>query len=282
MTILVALSAAVVFGVGDFLGGSASRKSSAIGVVLLTSPVGLVPLLALTAVVHGRLGGAALAWGGAAGVAGGLGVLLLFRGLATAAMSVVAPLTAVMSAVVPVVVGVVSGERPAVGAYAGMVLALSAVALISRGESHGAGDTRVLPIVPAGVLLALLAGVCFGLYFVLLKHAPGDSGLWPIVAGRVIAFAVFAVIAVAIGGLRLPRGRAALLAVLSGACDTVANVLYLVAVRGGLLSLVAVVIALYPASTVLLARVIFAERLARPQLLGLACAAAGVSLIAAA
>lgn len=282
MTIVVALLAAAVFGVGDFFGGSASRRSPAAGVLLLTSPVGLVPLLALTALVHGRLGGAAVAWGGAAGVAGGLGVLLLFRGLATAAMSVVAPLTAVLSAVVPVAVGVVSGERPSAGAYTGMVLALAAVALISRGEQHGAGDTAVLATSRLGVSLALLSGTCFGLYFVLLKHAPADSGLWPIVMGRLSSLAVFLVIAAATTGLGLPRGRAATLALLSGICDTAANVLYLVAVRGGLLSLVAVVIALYPASTVLLARIVFAERLAGPQLLGLACAAAGVGLIAAA
>jgi drug/metabolite transporter (DMT)-like permease len=282
VTAAVALAAAMIFGVADFFGGSASRRSPAAGVLLITAPVGLVPLVALTFVVHGRLGGEAVAWGGAAGVAGGLGVLLLFRGLASAAMSVVAPLTAVMSAVVPVVVGVASGERPGAGAYAGMALALAAVALISRGEEHGAGDTAMVAASRSGVLLALLAGTGFGLYFALLKHAPSDSGLWPIVAGRLTSFAVFALIAVATTGLGLPRGRPAVLALLSGICDTVANVLYLVAVRGGLLSLVAVVISLYPASTVLLARVAFAERLARPQLLGLACAALGVGLIAAA
>jgi len=282
VTIIVALVAAAVFGVGDFFGGSASRRSPAVGVVILTAPVGLIPLFVLTFVVHGELSWPAALWGGGGGLAGGLGVLLLFRGLATAPMSVVAPLTAVTSAILPVVVGVATGERPPAGAYAGMVLALAAVALISRGEEHGAGDPSVRAASRGGVLLALLAGGGFGLYFVLLKHAPTDSGLWPIVAGRLTSTVVFVAIAVATTGLAMPRGRAAVLALLSGACDVTANVLYLVAVRGGLLSLVAVVIALYPASTVLLARVVFAERLARPQLLGLACAALGVGLIAAA
>ncbi len=281
MTVVIALVAAGLFGVGDFFGGSASRQSPVAGVLLLTSLVGFLPIGVLTVLVHGRLSGPALGWGGAAGIAGGLGVLLLFRGLATAAMSVVAPLTAVLSAALPVVIGIGSGERPGLGAYAGMALALGAVALISRGEEHGAGDRAVPATSRAGVLLALLAGTCFGTYFVLLKHSPVDSGLWPVLAGRLASFVVFIGIAVGTTGLAIPRGRAALLALLSGSFDTVANVLYLVAVRGGLLSLVAVIIALYPASTVLLARLVFAERLARPQLLGLACATVGVGLIAA-
>jgi drug/metabolite transporter (DMT)-like permease len=282
VTVVIALAAAALFGIGDFFGGSASRRSPAVGVLILTAPVGLIPLFVLTFVVHGELSWPAVAWGGGAGIAGGLGVLLLFRGLATAAMSVVAPLTAVTSAIVPVVVGVATGERPAVGAYAGMALALAAVALISKGEQHGAGDTSTRVASLGGVLLALLAGSGFGLYFALLKHAPTDSGLWPVLVGRLASTVVFVAIAIATTGLAMPRGRAAVLALLSGVCDVTANVLYLVAVRGGLLSLVAVVIALYPASTVLLARVVFAERLARPQLAGLACAALGVGLIAAA
>ncbi|MDP9239851.1 MAG: DMT family transporter [Actinomycetota bacterium] len=281
MTIAVALLAAALFGIGDFLGGSASRKFPAAGVLIFSAPVGLIPSFVLTFWVHGELSASAVAWGGGAGFAGGFGVLLLFRGLASAPMSVVAPLTAVTSVVVPVVVGVATGERPPGGAYVGTVLALAAVALISRGEDHGAGDTGVPAASRSGVLLALLAGIGFGLYFVLLKHAPNDSGLWPIVAGRLTSTALFVGVAVATTGLAMPRGRVALLALLSGACDVSANVLYLIAVRGGLLSVVAVVIALYPAATVLLARVVFAERLARPQLLGLACAALGVGLIAA-
>lgn len=281
MTIAVSLLAAALFGIGDFFGGSASRRFPAAGVLIFSAPVGLIPLFALTFWVHGEFGASAVAWGGGAGIAGGFGVLLLFRGLASAPMSVVAPLTAVTSVVVPVVFGVATGERPPVGAYVGMVLALAAVALISRGEDHGAGETGVPAASRGGVLLALLAGLGFGVYFVMLKHAPENSGLWPIVAGRLTSTAVFVAVAVATTGLAMPRGRVAVLALLSGACDVSANVLYLIAVRGGLLSVVAVVIALYSAATVLLARVVFAERLARPQLLGLACAALGVGLIAA-
>ncbi|MDQ6874880.1 MAG: DMT family transporter [Actinomycetota bacterium] len=281
MTILTALLASVLFGVGDFFGGSASRKSPVAGVLLASGVVGLPLLAALAVLGPGSVSAGAMVWGAMAGVGGGLGVLLLFRGLAGAAMSVVAPLTAVMSAVVPVLIGVATGERPPALAYVGMILALLAVTLISRGERHGAGDTDVAPATRAGVLLALLAGTFFGLYFVLLKQAPADSGVWPVLAGRISAVALFVVIAVRTTGLRFPSGRAGALALLSGLVDTVANVLFLVAVRGGLLSLIAVIVALYPASTVLLARVVFAERLARAQLLGLACAAAGVAVMAA-
>ncbi len=282
MIVSLALIAAVLFGVGDFFGGSASRKAPVIGVLLMSSSISLLPPFALTLVVHSRLSLAAVLWGAVAGISGGMGVLLLFRGLATAAMSVVAPLTAVMSALVPVVIGIATGERPSLSAFVGMVLALAAVALVSRGEEHGAGDTTVRAVSTSGVLLALLAGTCFGLYFVLLKHAPDDSGIWPVAVGRASALAVFIAIGLATtAGFALPRGRARGMALLSGTFDVIANVLYLFAVRGGPLSLVGVIVALYPASTVLLARVVFAERLARPQLVGLGCAAVGVGLMAA-
>ena len=276
MSVLLALLAAVSYGVSDFVGGAASRREPALRVLLLSYPVGLVLMVALLPLVPGRVDPATLLWSGAAGVAGAAGVVLLYLGLAAGPMAVVAPLTAVASAVVPVTVGIGLGERPPPLAYLGVGLALLAVALVSRGP-RGADRT---PVTVPAVGLALLAGVGFGCYFVLLSRAPEASGGWPLVISRLSS-------TLAAGGLALATGRAGRLApgvvrfaVAAGALDALANLAYLLAVRQGLLSLVAVLVALYPAATILLARLVLGERTGPAQRLGLAVAAGSVVLIA--
>lgn len=275
MSVLLALVAAVSYGVSDFVGGMVSRREPALRVLVLSYPVGVVLMAMLLPLVPGRLDAATLAWSGAAGLAGAVGVVLLYLGLAAGPMGVVAPLTAVASAVVPVTVGIGLGERPPPLAYAGVGLALLAVALVSRGP----GDDRT-PVTVRAVGLALLAGAGFGCYFVLLARAPEASGGWPLLVSRLSA-------TLAVGGLAVATGRAGRLApgvgrlaVLAGALDALANLAYLLAVRQGLLSLVAVLVALYPAATILLARLVLGERTGRGQRLGLAVAAGSVALIA--
>lgn len=276
MSVLLALLAAVSYGISDFVGGAASRREPALRVLLVSYPVGLVLMVALLPLVPGRLDPGTLLWSGTAGLAGAAGVVLLYLGLAAGPMAVVAPLTAVASAVVPVTVGIGFGERPPALAYLGVGLALLAVALVSRGP----GDAGRAPVTVRAVGLALLAGVGFGCYFVLLSRAPESSGGWPLVVSRLSS-------TLAAGGLALATGRAGRLApgvcrfaVLAGALDALANLAYLLAVRQGLLSLVAVLVALYPAATILLARLLLGERTGRAQRLGLAVAAGSVVLIA--
>jgi drug/metabolite transporter (DMT)-like permease len=236
---------------------------------------------------------AGLLWGGAAGLAGGAAVLVFYRTLATSPMSVVAPLTAVTSAVVPAVTGIALGDRPPVAAYLGMVLGAAAVALVSRGEEHGVADQRRAAIGRRGVLMALLAGAGFGVYFILFARAPHDSGLWPLVAGRFSGLLLFVALgATTVARVRRSAGsrswligrwlgtRPLVLALIAGTLDALANLAYLLAVRGGLLSVVAVITSLYPASTVLLARIVFHERMALVQRIGLGAAAGAVTLLA--
>jgi drug/metabolite transporter (DMT)-like permease len=276
VSVLLALAAALSYGVSDFVGGLASRREPALRVLLLSYPVGVVLMAVLLPLVPGRLDAATLAWAGAAGLAGAAGVVLLYLGLAAGPMGVVAPLTAVASAVVPVTVGIGLGERPPPVAYAGVALALLAVVLVSRGPG-GAVDG---PVTARAVAIALLAGVGFGCYFVLLAGAPDTSGGWPLLVSRLAS-------AVAVAGLAVAAGHAGRLApgvgrfaVVAGALDALANLTYLLAVRQGLLSLVPVLVALYPAATILLARVVLGERTGRAQRVGLAVAAGSVALIA--
>lgn len=281
MAAVLALVSAVGYGISDFSGGLASRRAPAIAIVLVSNSLTLVIALLAVALLPGsayHLGD--VTWGIAAGTVGVVGVVLLYRGLAIGPMSVVAPLTAVLSAIVPVVVGVIRGERPGALALGGVALALPAMVLVGR-ES----DARVgAPVSGAALLSALAAGVSFGGFYVLLAQTGSDGGAWPLVGQRAASVAILLVltaVAVRRGTPALPRGRGLGLAVTAGITDFVANLAYVLATHRGLLALVAVLSSLYPATTVLLARAILGERLARGQMGGLLLAVAAVALIAA-
>jgi drug/metabolite transporter (DMT)-like permease len=273
--VLVALS----YGAGDFLGGLATRAQPVTTVVAASQTTALLALLVIV-----PLGGAPPGWddiglGALAGAVGVVGVLLLYQGLATGAMGVVAPVTAVGAAIVPLGVGLATGERPAALALLGAVVALAAVVLVAGGgERHLAGPGgRRSPLV-----LALGAGAAFGLVFVTLAATDDTSGFWPLLGGRTVSVALVGLWLVRSGTPALPRPGNRLVVVGAGLLDVTANGLYLLAVREGLLSVVAVLSSLYPAATVVLARVVLGERLRPAQLAGLGLGLAGITMIAAA
>jgi drug/metabolite transporter (DMT)-like permease len=247
-------------------------------VVAISSAVGVGLLLTFVWFVPSDPTAADIAWGAAGGVAGGVGVMLFYRALATGVMSVVAPVTAVTGAVVPVVAGLLLGERPGALALVGVGLAIAAVALLAR-EAPG---RRELPSAGRAhaFVLAFGAGLGFGAFFVLLDQTGDDAGLWPLVASRSVTFAIAVSLALLTARAVVPRGDALTPTLGTGVLDMSANVLFLLANREGLLALVAVITSLYPASTIALAQIFLGERLARHQLLGLALAAVAVVLIA--
>ena len=206
--------------------------------------------------------------------------MLLYQGLATGKMSVVAPVTAVLAVVVSVVAGIVLGDRLSLSASLGVVLAIGAITLISQDGAQKATRKRGLGIAQ-GLVAALSAGVLIGVFFAALKQSSPTSGLLPIVSARLAALVVLGAVAF----LRRPPlrvGRDAVwLIVVVGALDILANVLYLFATRLGMLTIAATLTSLYPASTILLARLVLGERLRRIQIAGLACAGVGVALIGA-
>jgi drug/metabolite transporter (DMT)-like permease len=272
---VLALFSAATYGIGDFCGGLAARRAPATTVVLWSHLLGLLLLSTSTLFVAGERSGGDLLLGGVGGLAGAAGVGLLYKGLSIGRMSVVAPITALLTAALPVVASYIEGERPGAGAVVGMALALVAIVLVS---AEGGGTLR--PSDLRGVTYALGAGLGFGLFFVALSHTGDDAGMWPLVASR--AASVTVVGGVALLGL-IPRtppepGSRALTAA-AGALDAQANVLYLLAVREGLVSVVSVLAALYPVSTVILARVILKERFARIQVAGMALALPAIVLM---
>lgn len=276
MAVLLALCSATTYGVGDFLGGMAAKRVAATAVLLWSHVVGLGLLLATATVVTGTATTRDVALGALGGLGGAVGVGLLYQALSIGPMSAVAPATALLAAGVPVVAGYVQGERPGAAALVGMVGALAAIVLVS---AEGGGSMR--PADMRAVVLALGAGLGFGLFFVALSYTGDDSGLWPLVGAR--AASVTVVGALALFGrvdVAVPAGSPRLLTAGAGALDAAANVLYLLAIREGLLSVVSVLSSLYPASTVVLAWVILRERFAPLQRVGLLLAVPAAALMA--
>lgn len=273
MTTVIALASALVYGSADFLGGVASRRTAALGVVAISQAVGLALILvALPFLGPARVVRADFGWGAAAGIFGALGVLLLYRALAVGTMSIVAPLTAVFAALVPILAGVVRGERPSTVARIGVALAVVAIALVSRTRDDQAGVVS-----RRGILTALGAGILIGLFLVALDGASDAAGLWTLAIARAASVTLLVPLALA-RKLRPPREALAPI-VGSGVLDMAANVLYLLAVMRGMLALVATLVSLYPAATVILARIIYGERLSGVQKAGVALAILAVALI---
>lgn len=276
MAVLLALFSAATYGVGDFMGGMAAKRTAAAAVLFWSHLVGVLLLLAVVAVDGGTLTGHDFGLGALGGVAGALGVAMLYRALSIGPMSVVAPITALLAAAVPVAAGFLQGERPAAAAVVGMVVALAAIVLVS---AEGEGSLR--PSDLRGVTLALVAGTGFGLFFVALSYTDDSSGMWPLVGARTTSVAaVGALILLGRVDAVVERGRTRVLTAGAGALDVTANVLYLLAIREGLLSVVSVLTSLYPVSTVILARVVLKERFAPLQRIGMAIAIPAAILIA--
>lgn len=310
MGTILALTAALLYGSADFLGGAAARRARSVSVLGVTTAAGavavvLAALLIGLAGIGGRgpgaltslAGPAGLAWGAASGVAGVIGLLLFYLGFSVAPMSVVAPVSALASTLLPLGVAMGQGERLGLGVIAGGALCLVAVVLVSleRRPDETAGR-RSLAYRLRGAGFGLASGVMFGLFFLFLRNAGTSGVLWPValarITGAVLACGVWLLARGPLArSLRVldprspepPAGgglRAVLpIAVASGSVDATANVCYVLATRDGLFGIAVVITALYPGITVLLARFVLGERMRVIQRIGLLLAALGVILV---
>jgi drug/metabolite transporter (DMT)-like permease len=288
MVMLLGLAAAVLYGTGDFLGGLATRKVPVLTVLLLAQSAGVIVALPAAAIWPGPATLAGLAWGITAGLIGGAGVIIFYRGLAAGPMSVVAPVSGLVSTVLPVAVALAEGERPGTGVYAGALLCLAAVVLTScAGDDTPARSQRAAPRhrLPGAVRAlgyGIISGISFGLFFLLIRNAGQSGELWPVAAARIGELAVVLVTAAVLRRSLRPRGaqgRLLLAAAAAGAIDVTANICYVAATRTGKFGLAVVLAALYPAATVLLARMVLGERLRWVQRAGLGLAAIGIILV---
>jgi drug/metabolite transporter (DMT)-like permease len=266
----------VLYGSADFAGGMAVRRNGAtFGVVYVTQVIGFVGVVIVAPIAGAsHVTASDFLWGAAGGVCGGLGLALFYRALALGTMSVVSPVTGVVSAAVPVIVGLALGERPELAAGIGIALAIIAVAMFGG----GAGTSIVRAT--RGLAPAIAAGVGFGGFFSLLSETHHGAGLWPLVASRGTASLLYIAMA-SVRNVSLRVRRPALAITLAaGIGDVLANGVFLAASHRGDLAVVGVIGALYPASTLVLARVVLDERLVLHQRLALAVATGAVVLIA--
>jgi drug/metabolite transporter (DMT)-like permease len=274
--VLLGLLSALCYGGSDFTAGVGGRRSDPSAVTVIAQPFGLIAAAVAVPALSARSPTAhALWWGALSGIGSGAGTVSLYRGLAVARMSVVAPLSAVLSAALPAVAGFLLGNHLAVLAWAGIVIAVPAVVLVSLQPTDGHGSRR------AGILTGVLAGAGFALLFIALDRAGTSAGAWPLLPGQAVA-AIMVLAWAALGRNRPGRktwSRAWRTGVAAGLLGGIANLLYLAATGAGQLAVVAVVTALYPAVTILLARIMLHERWSRLQIIGLIISALAVAAI---
>ena len=274
----LSLLAALSYGLGDFVGGVASKRASPWAVALVTQIISAVVIL-LVAVVDGDDPAAAdLWWAVAAGLFNGLGTAFLYRGLSAGRMGVVAPISGVGAAALPVLVGLAVGERPALLVWVGIAAALPGIYLVAQepaGSRHGTASGG------SGLVDGVLAGLGFGGLFACLAQIPEEAGFLPLALNQVVAAGAVVAVALALRQPWVPRQPAAAIGAVSGVLGAVATGSFLLATQTGYLTVAAVITSLYPAVTVVLAAAVLRERVHRSQAWGLVLCLSAVALVAA-
>ena len=272
-SIALALGASLTWGFADFFGALKGRRLGALRVLVYVQLGGLVVIALIVAIRWKGPADLDALFAIPAAVSGTLGLYAFYRGMAVGAMSIVAPIAGI-SAAVPVVFGIATGDRPSLWQWLGIAGALGGVFLASREPGRGGK-------VAAGVGLALLAAIGFGGYFPPM-HAAGNADFWwaSLIFRMTSTSIILAAVAIRRPSLAVAPMQVPLLA-LVGVGDMLGNLLFAAASTSGLVSITSVLASLYPIITVLLARLVLRERVARSQEMGIALTLAGVALISA-
>jgi drug/metabolite transporter (DMT)-like permease len=274
LAVACGLCSALSWGAGDFAGGLASRRANALSVVLFSQMLGGILMLGLTLgfAEHAPDIRQMLA-GTLAGACGVLGLVGLYKGLASGRMGLVAPLSAVVTAVIPIGFSFVTEGLPTSLRMVALAIAMVAVWLLASPGGH-------MRMQKGELRLSLLAGLGFGLFFILMDHASGEAILWPLLAAKIGGITAMALILAATRQLASPpRGQVGFIA-LAGILDITGNAAFVMAAHLGRLDISTVLASLYPASTIMLAWLVFKERLGGRQWVGVAMAIAALVLIA--
>ncbi len=274
--LLLALASSLGYGAADFSGGLAARGAHVLRVLVISTLASLLVAVVAWPLAGGSFSTATVGWSAASGFASAAAFGLLYYTLAVGPMSVLSPITALASAALPAAVGLLTGERLSSLAVAGMSTALIAVIVVSSGA-----DVHGKRLSPRALLLALGAGTAIAIQLICFDRAPADSGVAPLLINRAVAAALVLAAAAQRHGRLGERRPAPLASAAAGTLVALANLAFILAARHGTLAIVAVISALYPAATVLLARVLLGELIGRVQLAGLALAAAAVAMLAA-
>jgi drug/metabolite transporter (DMT)-like permease len=272
-SVVFGLASAASWGAGDFCGGLATRRTRVYGVVIASQVVGVVMLIALALAFGEALPPIEhLVWGGLGGTAGSIGLIAFYRALAQGRMGVAAPVGGVIGAAVPAILGMFTEGWPGTLRLTGFACALVAVWLIARSK-----EARVRA---DGLGLAIVAGLCFGVFFVAIHRASVTVVFWPLVAARLTSLTLLTLYTGITRQPRLPEREHLPLVALVGVLEVGGNGFYALAAHTGRLDVSAVISSLYPAGTVWLAWLILKERLTRMQSIGIVAALAAIALIA--
>jgi drug/metabolite transporter (DMT)-like permease len=270
----LSLSAAASWGAADFSGGFAAKRADTFGVVVVAHSTGLLFMLTLALLAHEPVPEhAALLWGAAAGLVGGVGLAALYKALAIGTMGINAPLSAVITAVLPLLWSFLTEGLPRPWQLAGFAIALVSIWLIAAPP----GVHRRNP----GIGLAVIAGIGFSGFLLFSKLAAAHAVFWPLVAARAASMLLMLTIVSVRGSGWKPSAAVVPYMLVAGVLDSGANALFIAATQRGRLDVAAVLSSLYPASTVVLARVLLKESLSRSQSVGIIAALVAVALIAA-
>ncbi len=271
-TVAFGLAASLSWGAGDFSGGLATRRANVFGVVFAAHVTGLVLLIALALAGSEPFPSALdIVWGGVAGLVGAVGIVAFYRALAIGRMGINAPITGVLTAAVPVLFSAFAIGLPHLIQLAGFVLALLAVGLISlpRGTMGR----------PEGLGLAVLAGLGFGSFLILIGQVSPGVIFWPLAAARLSSSLFMLAIVLIRRQEVLPKKTVLPIVILAGTLDVAGNAFFVLAAHAGRLDAAAIVSSLYPAVTVLLASIMLRERVSRLQALGVLAALVAIPLI---
>jgi drug/metabolite transporter (DMT)-like permease len=271
-TVMFALFASVSWGAGDFSGGLATRRAQVLSVVFGSYVLGLSTLVIVALLISEPFPTALdLMWGGVGGLAGAVGLIAFYQALSVGRMGIVAPMTAMLSAAIPVIFGALTQGLPGPLQLIGFVLAFIAVGLIS---GFGVVKGR-----PKGLWLALLAGVGFGSFFILISRVSQGEIFWPLAVARLSSL-IFLLTIILIRRQRvLPEMSVWPIVFLAGVLDAAGNVFFVLATHSGQLDVAAMLSSLYPAVTVLLATILLKERVSRLQAIGIVVAVIAIPLI---
>lgn len=276
IAVTLGLISAVAWGAADFTGGLASRRTGAYRTVFYAEILGLTIIL-IVAVILWQPIPALSVWllAMVAGALGTSGLLLLYHSMTKGLMSIATPVSALLAAVLPVVIGSILENPPGVLVLLGFVFALAAVWLISQSQD----GVKDLLAHLSDIKLPLLAGVGFGLYFVLMHDATRHATFWPMVASRIGGVLILTFYMTLSRQSWTPNSSAYSMIVLNGLLDIGGNLFFVLAGQAGRLDIAAVLSSLYPGSTVLLAWIFLRERLSRTQWIGIFAALAAIVLI---
>jgi drug/metabolite transporter (DMT)-like permease len=274
VAILLAFASAFSYGVADFFGGLATRRSPLLKVLPVITGTGLIALTLASPFLGAQFSRGAIIAGLLAGCSSLAGYVFVMRSLALGPMGAVAPITAVVAVVIPFTVGLVRGERMTLLGAIGAGLAMLSIALVSRST-----EDATHPLSPKAAFTAVLGGLGFAGFLLGISSSPTGSGLAPVMLARVVSFTVFSMALIVKWKSVRAQPVDLKMSLASGSLDVWGGTAFMLGTRHGQLVLVSVIAALYPAFTVLLARVYLHERLERHQVVGLVSAAAAVTLL---